>query len=899
MVISLIGSLISESGRCRQTQRQSGRWQYYLQNLKTRRYSKFKKQLSYEHESVMGAVQMSVDNLDEADKDKYEKLAVFLDDDPIPIKTLEILWKVDKYEVEDTMNNFLKKCLVSCEADSTKDSLVYTLHDLQLDYLKNKLRDDPDKEKALHKDFVEEYLRLAEGQYEKMTCDGYIFSHLGYHLQMGGLTPLFPDIYLNLGYVEANLKATGPVDILSDYRKYKMFIMGEDFEHEEALQDFEDFCRTAGAKMQGNNDTDIVQLGLMEEQESHVYLAAQRMADMRPETLYLEWRNRSSVSSHNIATMNHPGSGAKVVKFLMDERLVTGGGDGNIYVWNVGSGEVLQKLNCHSSEVAALDTDISDVDLICSLSEEGYLRQWRLRPLEDAHNTSGERLSGTNSLRRRSVKRSYKYSSNMSLDEMFFRPNSRADALSSFLTTESEGDSVKAISWRPGSQEVAVAGSEANIRIFDLESGMIVSSLEKCHTDIINDLAYSANGLLLASASDDCTVRMWTASGQFHSSLNLHQMRVTHVRWLGGRDSLVSLSSDSLYMWHKPGSEQLQTALLKRNRTSSWTCVAASERSVAAGTAEDKLVLVWSVDTCQVIAALPGQTSPVACLDFSHDGLYLASTSEETLMVWSMCDIEEGQAGGQQPLSLGPPHMTRWRDREAVTAAPDDMNRMVVLREGVVTNTSPVETSHITCLMLSKDLKRVVFGTADGWVKEYRCEEEEVTNLVRHGGPVTSVVISDFSNIVVSGSAVSSQGLKINNLDTGACVSCDELRDLRSSGVRDVRIIHMGNKVLSCTLGGKLHVWNIHSGKLELSVMSGTTDHATCLDVAERDGDTVAAVSGVKGGVKIVDLKSGQRLVEVGPASAPVRVVRFSPNGRLIVTGHDTGTVQVLAGGHG
>ena len=56
----------------------------------------------------MGAVQMSVDNLDEADKDKYEKLAVFLDDDPIPIKTLEILWKVDKYEVEDTMNNFLK-----------------------------------------------------------------------------------------------------------------------------------------------------------------------------------------------------------------------------------------------------------------------------------------------------------------------------------------------------------------------------------------------------------------------------------------------------------------------------------------------------------------------------------------------------------------------------------------------------------------------------------------------------------------------------------------------------------------------------------------------------------------------------------------------------------------------
>ena len=55
----------------------------------------------------------------------------------------------------------------------------------------------------------------------------------------------------------------------------------------------------------------------------------------------------------------------------------------------------------------------------------------------------------------------------------------------------------------------------------------------------------------------------------------------------------------------------------------------------------------------------------------------------------------------------------------------------------------------------------------------------------------------------------------------------------------------------------------------------------------------LAAVSGVAGGVKVVELRTGQKLVEVGPASVPVRVVRFSPDGKLLVTGHDTGTVQV------
>ena len=59
-----------------------------------------------EHESVMGAVQMSVDNLEPGDRERYEKLAVFLDDEPIPIKTLEVLWQV-KILVTFIENNLL------------------------------------------------------------------------------------------------------------------------------------------------------------------------------------------------------------------------------------------------------------------------------------------------------------------------------------------------------------------------------------------------------------------------------------------------------------------------------------------------------------------------------------------------------------------------------------------------------------------------------------------------------------------------------------------------------------------------------------------------------------------------------------------------------------------------
>ena len=86
MVISMIGGLISESGRHSQRQRQSGRWGYYLNSLQSRKFSKFQKQRSYEHTSVFDAVMLSIENLNDFHKSLYKSLAVFLDDVGIPSK---------------------------------------------------------------------------------------------------------------------------------------------------------------------------------------------------------------------------------------------------------------------------------------------------------------------------------------------------------------------------------------------------------------------------------------------------------------------------------------------------------------------------------------------------------------------------------------------------------------------------------------------------------------------------------------------------------------------------------------------------------------------------------------------------------------------------------------------
>jgi apoptotic protease-activating factor len=79
MVISLISSLLQDHGVL-----DDGRWQYYLEVLCKRKYSKMRKVRSYEHPSVIDAISLSIDNLSEEKRGLYMDFALFQDDVRIP-----------------------------------------------------------------------------------------------------------------------------------------------------------------------------------------------------------------------------------------------------------------------------------------------------------------------------------------------------------------------------------------------------------------------------------------------------------------------------------------------------------------------------------------------------------------------------------------------------------------------------------------------------------------------------------------------------------------------------------------------------------------------------------------------------------------------------------------------
>lgn len=146
------------------------------------------------------------------------------------------------------------------------------------------------------------------------------------------------------------------------------------------------------------------------------------------------------------------------------------------------------------------------------------------------------------------------------------------------------------------------AGSSAPADEPDSSAGRIVQTLEG-HTDWAWAVAFSRDSRLVASASFDCTARVWDArTGQC-----LHELR-------GPEDSLVA------------------------------TMFSPDGRRLAIG-GSDHVITLWDVATGSLVHKLRGHTGWALSLDFSPDGRMLVSSGgDRTIRLWNLSQIDSARS---------------------------------------------------------------------------------------------------------------------------------------------------------------------------------------------------------------------------------------------------------------
>jgi WD40 repeat protein len=169
------------------------------------------------------------------------------------------------------------------------------------------------------------------------------------------------------------------------------------------------------------------------------------------------------------------------------------------------------------------------------------------------------------------------------------------------------------------------------------------------HSSIVSSVAFSHDSTRLASASYDCTVKIWDAgSGACLQTLKGYSSTVWSVAFSHGSTRLASASYDrTVKIWDAGNVACLQT--LKGHNGTVWSVAFSHDSTRLASASHDCTVKIWDAGSGAYLQTLEGHSSGVRSVAFSHGSTRLASASyDHTVKIW-----DAGSGACLQRLEIG------------------------------------------------------------------------------------------------------------------------------------------------------------------------------------------------------------------------------------------------------
>jgi tricorn protease-like protein len=199
-------------------------------------------------------------------------------------------------------------------------------------------------------------------------------------------------------------------------------------------------------------------------------------------------------------------------------------------------------------------------------------------------------------------------------------------------------DAVFAVAFSPDSKRLATAGADRAIRIYEVEGGKLVATIED-HADWILDLAYSPDGKRLATASRDKTSKVFDAEkNEALVTFPGHAQTVHAVVFSPDGKLVLSAGEDNQIRVWNPDDEAKQTKTIGGFGGPVFRLALSPDGKTLAACSSDKTVRLFEPGG-KAIKTLEGHKDWVYTLAFAKDGARLASGGwDGEVRVWNVAD---------------------------------------------------------------------------------------------------------------------------------------------------------------------------------------------------------------------------------------------------------------------